>query len=337
MYILGIETSCDESALAVLKFTDSGTEIVSEQIASQVKMHADYGGVVPELASREHLRSLPILLERVLAEAEIDLKEIDAIGVTRGPGLKGCLLMGLTFAKGLSLATGIPLVGVNHIEGHILSVLLENPEVQFPYLGLVVSGGHTEILLVHEVGKYELIARTIDDAAGEAFDKAANLLGFDYPGGAALAALADECSSSKFELPKVMRESKHTGQFSFSGLKTAISLLVREQNGSLDAVRSELAYTIQESIVEALVFKLKQAANEHGVRNVAVVGGVACNSSLRGVLDDLTDISVYYPSPKYCTDNGAMIALAAGYRFQAGELLPVDSDVKPRWPVESLS
>ena len=231
-FILGIESSCDESAAAILQYEidSSDVHIVSEFISSQVALHQSYGGVVPELAAREHLRNLPFVVSEVLDRAKLAVKDLSSIAVSRGPGLKGCLLMGLNFARGLALSATVPLIGVNHIEAHLLSARLDNPDLEYPFLALIVSGGHTEVHYVPEVGKYELIARTIDDAAGEAFDKSANLLGFPYPGGAALAALAGEASSSRFKLPKVMRESEG---FSFSGLKTAIALLVRKHEEDL--------------------------------------------------------------------------------------------------------
>ena len=284
MLVLGIESSCDETACSIFECSekDDGREpkLLGENVASQEKVHVLYGGVVPELASREHLTNLPVLVASLCNELKIDVNDIDAVGVTRGPGLKGCLLMGVCFAEGFALARNIPLIGINHIEAHLSVTLLDNPELKYPFLALIVSGGHTEIVYVTGLGQYKIIAQTSDDAAGEAFDKAANLLGFPYPGGAKLAALADTVQSSQFKLPKVMREAEG---FSFSGLKTAISLLVadaKEKYGD-DLPLAELAYTVQDSIVDALVYKLKKAIKDYNIDKVALAGGVSANKYLR--------------------------------------------------------
>ena len=337
MLCLGIETSCDESAIAVLDITNgSPAKILAEEISSQSEVHEVYGGVVPELASREHLRNLPIILDNVLARAEKSLNEMDLIAVTRGPGLLGCLLVGLNFAQGLSLATEIPVLGINHIEGHILAGQLDNPELTFPYIALVVSGGHTEIIAVHALGRYEVIARTLDDAAGEAFDKAAHIMGFSYPGGAKLADLADQGSKSSFKLPRVMRESPG---FSFSGLKTAISMLVdknREAMKTDSNIAASIAWTIQDSIIDALIFKLKQAISDSGFSRVLVTGGVSANKELRKRVSALKNVSSYFPSLSHCTDNAAMIAFAGALRFMKGDKIISNSEAIARWPVEQL-
>jgi len=336
---LGIETSCDETAVAVLEYdpVSGSSKILSEEVSSQSDLHSAYGGVVPELASREHLTNLPLLIDVGMKRAALQFSDLSVIGVTRGPGLKGCLLIGLGVAQGISLSHKLPIVGVNHIEGHILSARLDNPELNFPYLSLVVSGGHTEILEVTGVGQYGLVARTIDDAAGEAFDKSANLLGFEYPGGAKLAALADQFSKTNFKLPKVMREAQG---FSFSGLKTAISLLVKEHSAQLGQdsnLKGELAYAIQDSIIDALVYKLKEALSSTRHRSVAVVGGVSANSRLRAVVSELRNCKVYFAKPEHCVDNAAMIAYTAALRFAAGERLSAGVEVLSRWPVESMT
>jgi N6-L-threonylcarbamoyladenine synthase len=337
MYCLGLETSCDETAAAVIEVDDRGNaRICSEVVSSQIKLHALYGGVVPELASREHLKNLPIVLEQALVQSSKDLNEIDCIAVTRGPGLMGCLLVGLTFAKGLALSHKLPLIGVNHIEGHIMSGKLDNPDLLFPFLTLVVSGGHTEIVLVEDFGKYKILARTLDDAAGEAFDKAAHLLGLPYPGGAALAGLADAVSESRFKLPKVMRE---TEGFSFSGLKTAIRNLVDEHLAGAknqEEIRKELAFTIQSSIIDALMFKLEKAIKDNSIYNVLVTGGVSANQALRNKVKLLKGINAYFPKQSHCIDNAAMIAYTGGIRFIKGERLSLDVNVLPRWPVEDI-
>ena len=339
-YLLAIETSCDETAVAAFELTASAPRLISEEISSQTDLHKLYGGVVPELASREHLQALPVLTNKLLSDSGISSNQIDAIAVTCGPGLKGCLLMGIGFAKGLSLAHGIPVIGINHIEGHALSAQLDNPELKFPYLAVIVSGGHTEIQILHDVGSYQLIARTIDDAAGEAFDKSANLLKFEYPGGPKLAALADTVSATRFSLPRVMRDSEG---FSFSGLKTAISLRVREQGAAIaePEIRAELAHAIQLAIVEALVRKVEQAVRSTGIQRVAICGGVAANRALRAALAGLAGVTIYAPAMRHCMDNAAMIGYAAALRLQKGcNVCSTDSNLslepRARWPLEEL-
>lgn len=336
MIILGIETSCDESAVSLLRIEDgSNPQIIHESISSQVRLHEAYGGVVPELASREHLKNLPLLYAQALEKTSITLKDIDCIAATQGPGLKGCLLMGLGFAKALSVASGKPFLGVNHIEGHILSPFLEHP-ITFPYLALVVSGGHTELVHVKDVGDYTILGRTIDDAAGEAFDKSANLLGFAYPGGALLAARADSHGASSYRLPRVMREAHG---FSFSGLKTAVhQLIVREGGFAItEDKRSDLAAAIQEAIVDALLYKLKKAITDTGVRTIAVVGGVAANKKLQRDIAALPGITMYVPSTLHCTDNASMVAYAGAMRFMRGQKSDLNISAIARWPVEDIS
>ena len=336
MIILGIESSCDETALSLLRLDESRKPtILSELISSQIVLHQEYGGVVPELAAREHLKNLPLLYTQILESSGVSLHAIDAIAVTTGPGLKGCLLMGLGFAKGLSLSSGKPLIGVNHIEGHVLSPFLTT-SIQFPYLCLVVSGGHTELVIVKNIGEYHIIARTTDDAAGEAFDKSAALLGIPYPGGAQLSRLADSVSGSDFVLPKVMREAKG---FSFSGLKTAINLLVKKTplKGEDDPTRASLAWAIQESIVDALWYKVKKALEETKLTSLAIVGGVAANRRLKEVLGNIKGITVFTPTSQHCTDNATMIAYAGALRVARGEMSAHTISVTPRWPIEELS
>lgn len=336
MLALGIETSCDESAVALLEFDSKNKpRLLGELISSQNAIHEQYGGVVPELASREHLRNLPLLYDSLLTTANKSIDDLELIGVTQGPGLKGCLLIGISFARGLSEATGKPLVGVNHIEGHLLAPRLDNPDLEFPYLCLIVSGGHTEIIEVRGVAEYHLVTRTQDDAAGEAFDKSANLLGLPYPGGAKLAALADTIRESPLKLPKVMREQEG---FSFSGLKTAFLLLVRQNESKLkdESVKAQLAFAAQEAIVDTLVHKTSIALKERGISRLAVSGGVAANRRLREAVSSLKGISSYFPTSLHSTDNAAMIAYVAAERWQKG-IKSQDLLVKPRWPVESCS
>jgi len=340
MIVLGIESSCDETAVSLFQIKGSEQpQLLAERVASQEKIHVDYGGVVPELASREHLRNLPILVNEICKESNIVVTDINAVGVTQGPGLKGCLLMGVCFAEGFSLARGIPLIGINHIEAHLSAALLDNPQLTFPFLALIVSGGHTEIVLASDLGNYKILAQTSDDAAGEAFDKAANLLGFSYPGGASLAKLADTVQSSPYKLPKVMRESDG---FSFSGLKTAISLLVSQvKKSTVTLPVAELSYTIQDSIVDALMFKLKKAIKEYNIRKIAIAGGVSANCCLRRRILALPKIEAFFPDFSHSVDNGAMVGFLASLRIQRGELLKNSKlsarDVLTRWSIEELS
>ncbi len=337
MKIMGIETSCDETAVSIIDFINNRqAHVLFEAVSSQIKLHEQYGGVVPELASREHLNNLPLLVFEALKSIDFDLKDIDLIAVTLGPGLKGCLLVGLDFVKGLAVAENIPVVGVNHVEGHLLSVFLKHQQIEFPFLSLVVSGGHTELIQVEDFGKYAILCRTMDDAAGEAFDKSASLLGFPYPGGALLSKLADVVNESRFRLPKVMREASG---FSFSGLKTAISLLVHDNQSTMlldPGIKAELAFAVQDSIVDALIFKLKESIDGTGIRRVALSGGVAANSALRRSIERMKGILPYFSDLSHCGDNGTMIAYAGGVRFKMGSRLSLDSEVKPRWPIEII-
>jgi len=339
--ILGIETSCDETAISLIRTLPAGgIEILSEQLASQVELHALYGGVVPELASREHFRALPLLFEKLnsdLANYGLTKSDIDAVSVTQGPGLKGCLLVGLQFALGVGDALGIPVTGVNHVEAHLLSPMISNPELDFPFLGVIVSGGHSEIHLVRGLNDYHLVCRTIDDAAGEAFDKSAFLLGFDYPGGAQLARLADSVEKSRFQLPRAMNDSRKHG-FSFSGLKTAASLLIEKKRTELaqdSQLKAEIAYAIQEAIVELLVRKTRLAVKATGVSAVALSGGVSANACLRRELEQVAPGKLYLPYPQHCADNATMIAyLGSRYLNDAPQTLG-SADVYARWPIET--
>jgi N6-L-threonylcarbamoyladenine synthase len=335
MLILGVETSCDETGLAILEFGGRGqVSIKGEVLASQVSLHEKYGGVVPELASREHMRSLPVLCEELFLNTGLSLKDIDGIGVTCGPGLKGCLLMGITFAQGLALSRKIRVFPVNHIEGHILSGELHAPDLKPPYITLVVSGGHTEIILVEGLGRYTCLCRTRDDAAGEAFDKSANLLELQYPGGARLAAHADSSGPSKrFNLPRVAREME---DFSFSGLKTAVSLLIKRSRDELSAspeAFAEVCWVIQDGIVDSLVRKTSREVLSRKLPLV-VCGGVSANAELRKRLSAKC-APVHFPPLRHCVDNGAMIAYVAG-RYIAEGITAPRIDIFSRWPVETL-
>jgi N6-L-threonylcarbamoyladenine synthase len=325
MLVLGIETSCDETAAAVIR---DGREIVSSVISSQIKTHARFGGVVPELASREHLDKIVPIVEEAFARAEVAQDDIEGIAVTVGPGLVGSLLVGVSYAKAMAFALNKPLVGVNHIEGHIYSVCFENPPVEHPALALIVSGGHTNLFYVPEPGRYKVVGRTRDDAAGEAFDKVAKLLGLGYPGGPIIERLAREGNPNavKFALPRM---GDNRPDFSFSGLKTAVTKYVREsglrpqQNGEeVSQAIKDLAASFQSTVVRSLVSTMERVASEYHPRTLIVAGGVACNGALRDAAREAADrlgVPVYFPSPQLSTDNAAMIAAAGTVKLKAGE------------------
>ncbi len=319
MLILGIESSCDETAAAVVR---DGREIVSSVIASQIEMHKPWGGVVPELASREHLEKIEPIVAAAISQAGVSLSNIDAIAVTQGPGLIGSLLVGVCYAKSLAYSLGIPIVGVNHIEGHVYSVVFENPPVVYPALGLIVSGGHTNIFHIPEEGQYKVVSRTRDDAAGEAFDKVAKMLGLGYPGGPIIEKLAMQGDKSGVKFPKA-KISDGRPDLSFSGLKTAVARYVRENNIASATNGDEpsqeikdLAASFQAAVVHALVGTLEKLASELQPKTLIVAGGVACNLALRSAAEDAGNrlgLPVFFPSKHLSTDNAAMIA-AAGYR-----------------------
>jgi N6-L-threonylcarbamoyladenine synthase len=314
--------------------SDGSCVIVGETLASQVALHEKYGGVVPELASREHMQSLPLLCSELFAQTGTSLADVEAIGVTCGPGLKGCLLIGVSFSQGIAASHNVPLFPVNHIEGHILSGELHDPLLKPPYIALVVSGGHTEVVLVEGLGRYSILCKTRDDAAGEAFDKSANLLGLRYPGGAALAGLAARGSKNeRFRLPRVAREMD---DFSFSGLKTAALLLIQRNKEAIAAdpqVLADVAWAIQDAIVDPLVTKTVKEVNDRNVPLV-VCGGVSANSELRARLQSRC-AAVHLPPLKHCVDNGAMIAYVAGRYASSNTACPA-LDIFSRWPVTEL-
>lgn len=325
MLVLGIETSCDETAAAVVR---DGREIVSSVIASQIETHKRFGGVVPEIASREHLDKIVPIVEEAFTQANVKPQEIDGVAVTVGPGLVGSLLVGVSYAKAMAFALGKPLVGVNHIEGHVYSVAFGNPPVEYPALALIVSGGHSNLFLVPEPGKYKVLARTRDDAAGEAFDKVAKMMGLGYPGGPIIERLAREGDPKavKFSLPRM---GDGSADFSFSGLKTAVTKHVRETgmkpvtNGEepSQAIK-DLAASFQSVVVRSLVGTTERLAAEHGPQTLIVAGGVACNGALREAAREAAQrlgIPAYFPSPHLSTDNAAMIAAAGTVKLQAGE------------------
>ena len=335
MLILGIESSCDETGIALY---DSAAGLLSHALHSQVAMHAEYGGVVPELASRDHIRRVVPLLRSTLENAGKSLADIDAVAYTCGPGLAGALLVGCAFAEALAVALGKPTIPVHHLEGHLLSPLLSTDPPEFPFVALLVSGGHTQLMRVAGVGDYELLGETLDDAAGEAFDKSAKLLGLPYPGGALLSQLAERGRPGIYGLPRPMLHSGDLS-FSFSGLKTAVLTLVREQGAVLsDEFRADAAHAFQEAIVEVLVKKSLKAMKQTGLGQLVVAGGVGANRQLRATLNGEAKrrrLRVYYPEFEFCTDNGAMIALAGCLRLQAGAAAkPAGAfAVQPRWPL----
>jgi len=338
MLVLGIESSCDETGIALY---DSEAGLLSHALHSQVAMHAEYGGVVPELASRDHIRRVVPLLRDALGQSGLTLDAVDAVAYTRGPGLSGALLVGCAFAEALALAIDKPTIPVHHLEGHLLSPLLSSNPPSFPFVALLVSGGHTQLMRVTGVGEYELLGETLDDAAGEAFDKSAKLLGLPYPGGALLSKLAEQGSPDAYALPRPMLHSGDLN-FSFSGLKTAVLTLVREQDELTDAFKADAARAFQEAIVEVLVKKSLKAIKQTGLKQLVVAGGVGANKQLRATLDDEARrkrFRVYYPELEFCTDNGAMIALAGCLRLQAGSpSKPAGAfAVQPRWPLMDIS
>ncbi len=341
MIVLGIESSCDETGVALF---DSDHGLLAHAVHTQVAMHEAYGGVVPELASRDHIRRLIPLLERVLAESSTAKENINAIAYTVGPGLAGALLVGASFAESLALALNIPAVPVHHLEGHLLSPLLSKNPPKFPFIALLVSGGHTQLMRVSGVGTYELLGESLDDAAGEAFDKTAKLLGLGYPGGPALAALAEQGVPGKIKLPRPML---HSGDFdfSFSGLKTAVLTAVR-QSAMAGSERADLAAEFQEAVTEVLTTKSLAAVRHCGLDTLVVAGGVGANHRLRERLNKAAakaGAGVHYPELDLCTDNGAMIAFCGAQRLLAGLVKSSEGklvgkfSVRPRWPLQELA
>jgi tRNA N6-adenosine threonylcarbamoyltransferase len=332
MLILGIETSCDETGVAL--YDASAGQLLAHAVHSQVEMHEAYGGVVPELASRDHIRRLVPLARRVLAEAGREIRAVAAVAYTEGPGLAGALLVGASFGQALAAALGVPALGIHHLEGHLLSPLLSVGRPAFPFVALLVSGGHTQLMRVDAVGRYTLLGETQDDAAGEAFDKTATLLGLGYPGGPALAALAERGRPGRHRLPRPMIGSGDL-EFSFSGLKTAVATLARGGLGDPQD-RADLARAFEDAVIDVLVAKCALAMERTGLTQLVVAGGVGANRRLRHALDARgrrSGFDVVYPEPALCTDNGAMIALAAALRLQAGFAARAGHafSVRPRW------
>jgi N6-L-threonylcarbamoyladenine synthase len=336
MRILSIETSCDETAAAVVI---DGRNVLSDVVASQISIHAEYGGVVPEIASRKHLETITPVISEALQRASFGFNDLDGIAVTQGPGLAGALLVGVSVAKALAYTLGIPVVGVNHIESHLLAIFLETP-VEFPYLALVVSGGHTHLYRVDGIGRYQTLGQTIDDAAGEAFDKVAKLLGLPYPGGQAIDRLA--CSGNAHSI-KFPRPLQHDGtfNFSFSGLKTAVFNFLQKNPDNLQgAGMNDLCASFQGAVCDVLAFKTGAALKASGLNRLVVSGGVACNSALRRVMQRLaseTGFELYFPSPNLCSDNAAMIAVPGDFYLKHGITSGFEFDALPIWPLDKMA
>ena len=340
MRILGIETSCDETGVAIY---DEEKGLIANQLHTQIALHADYGGVVPELASRDHIRKLAPLLQAALQEANLTAKDIDGVAYTSGPGLVGALLVGSTVARSLAYAWNIPAIGVHHMEGHLLAPMLEENPPHFPFIALLVSGGHTQLVRVDGVGRYELLGESIDDAAGEAFDKTAKLLGLDYPGGAALARLALNGTPNRFAFPRPMTDRPGL-DFSFSGLKTfaanTLHHVMQEEGELTEQSKADIAYAFQEAVVDTLAIKCKRALKQTGLKRLVIAGGVSANKQLRQTLAELMqqlEGEVFYPQPQFCTDNGAMIAYAGFLRLKQGQQQDLAIEVRPRWAMTELT
>ena len=340
MRILGIETSCDETGVAIY---DEEKGLIANQLHTQIALHADYGGVVPELASRDHIRKLAPLLQAALQEANLIAKDIDGVAYTCCPGLVGALLVGSTVARSLAYAWNVPAIGIHHMEGHLLAPMLEENPPHFPFVALLVSGGHTQLVRVDGVGRYELLGESIDDAAGEAFDKTAKLLGLDYPGGAALARLASNGTPNRFAFPRPMTDRPGL-DFSFSGLKTfaanTLHQVIKEEGELTEQSKADIAYAFQEAVVDTLAIKCKRALKQTGLKRLVIAGGVSANKQLRQTLAELTHQlggEVFYPQPQFCTDNGAMIAYAGFLRLKQGQQQDLAIEVRPRWAMTELT
>lgn len=334
MRILGIETSCDETGIAIY---DSENGLLSNQLHSQARLHQAYGGVVPELASRDHIRRIAPLLEAALQEAGLEPGDIDGVAYTAGPGLVGALLVGAGVGRSLAYAWGVPAVAVHHMEAHLLAVNLEEDRPDYPFLALLVSGGHTQLLEVRAAGDYTMLGESLDDAAGEAFDKTAKLLGLGYPGGPRLSALAERGRAGEYTFPRPM-----TGRpgldFSFSGLKTAVALVAGELEEGDEQARADVARAFVDAVVDSLAIKCERAVKQTGIKRLVAAGGVSANKQLREKLKAMADETggrVFYPRPEFCTDNGAMIAYTGYVKISAGRSEPLEFAAYPRWPIFS--
>ena len=335
MRVLGIETSCDETGIAIF---DDQHGILAHQLYSQIKLHADYGGVVPELASRDHIRKTLPLIEAAMQQAGCRSEDLDGIAYTAGPGLVGALLVGATIARSLAMAWNKPAIPVHHMEGHLLAPMLEERVPEFPFIALLVSGGHTLLVRVDGIGHYQILGESVDDASGEAFDKTAKLLGLDYPGGSALSKLAEQGTAGRFVFPRPMTDRPGL-DFSFSGLKTFAANTIHSQ-GSDDQTRADIAHAFQTAVVDTLAIKCKRALQATGLKRLVIAGGVSANKELRRQLAELMHKlggEVFYPRPEFCTDNGAMIAFAGMQRLKAGHTTGLEIVVQPRWNLETLA
>ena len=336
MRVLGIETSCDETGVAIY---DSEEGLISEALFSQIDLHVEYGGVVPELASRDHIRKTIPLIKQVIAESD---KAVDGIAYTEGPGLMGALMVGAAIGRSLAMAWDVPALGIHHMEGHLLAPMIEVPAPAFPFIALLVSGGHTQLVEVQGIGRYQLLGDSLDDAAGEAFDKAAKMLGLPYPGGPQIAKLADKGTAGRYKFPRPMTNRPGL-DFSFSGLKTFTLNTIaseREQNNLDEQNRADIACAFQEAVVNTLAIKCRRAIRETGISSVVIAGGVSANLSLRKKLATMVKeegAQLYYPRPEYCTDNGVMIAFAGCQRLKAGEISELSFTARPRWPLDELT
>jgi len=333
MRVLGIETSCDETGVALY---DSAAGIVAEALYSQMKMHAEYGGVVPELASRDHVRKTVPLLTDMLSRAGVELKDLDGIAYTAGPGLIGALMVGASIGRSLAWALDVPAIGVHHMEAHLLAPLLGQPQPQLPFIALLVSGGHTQLVRVDALGSYLILGESIDDAAGEAFDKTAKMLGLGYPGGPAVARLATLGNSARFRFPRPMTDRPGL-DFSFSGLKTFTLNTLQRLGTTTDQDKADVARAFEDAVVDTLVIKCRRALDQTGFRQLVMAGGVAANQRLRAALDAALPGRVFYAPAELCTDNGAMIAFAGYLRLAAGERAPLGIDTRARWPLDELA
>jgi len=334
MLVLGIESSCDETGIALY---DTEAGLLGHALHSQIALHAEYGGVVPELASRDHVRKALPLLRSMLDQSGVNTCDINGVAYTAGPGLIGALMVGASIGRSLAWSWGVPAVGVHHMEGHLLAPMLETPAPAFPFVALLVSGGHTMLVRVDGVGAYRILGDTLDDAAGEAFDKTAKLLGLDYPGGPVLAVLAEQGDPGRFRFPRPMTDRPGL-DFSFSGLKT-FALTTFQTHGGDQQARADIARAFQDAVVDTMVIKCRRALRQSGISRLVVAGGVGANRALREGLDALGNelgAEVFYPRLEFCTDNGAMIAYAGACRLQAGQHQGLEIEVRPRWSLEEL-
>lgn len=334
MRILGIESSCDETGVAVF---DDEKGLVGHVLHTQIAMHAEYGGVVPELASRDHIKRVVPLVREVLVQSETSMHDLCAVAYTAGPGLIGALLVGATEARALAYALNIPAVPVHHMEGHLLAPMLEDPAPTFPFVALLISGGHTMLIKVEKPGSYELLGQSVDDAAGEAFDKTAKLLGIPYPGGPGLEKLAQTGNSKAYHFPRPMLDRPNC-DFSFAGLKTAVLNAVHAST-DLEKQKADIARCFTDAVADTLRHKCERALNLTGLNTLVVAGGVSANTAIRSLLSELMESrggKAFFARREFCTDNGAMIALAGMMRFKAGQIGTLGVDVFPRWPLDSL-